>query len=442
MSYSHSHCPARSLALIICERSVGSIRRPRAEWGGCVLNAPIALLRFAAEMKLVVLLLVLIASGACDRPAPPAPMEADASGSRPRLGLWVLAQGSHRTLEDPAKVTRLVADAISLGATDLFVQVYRAGRSWYPSRQADDTPYARTQTATGPAGLRRLIDAAHAEGLQVHAWFNALSLHRNREAPLLASLGPAAVLVDRKGRNLLDYPDFEVPQPDRRHTRMGTPGIFLDPAAEGVIDYLVASVAELVAAAPDLDGLHLDFIRHPLSLPIVPGSRFDGLDFGYGKHAVAAFEAARGRRFARGSDWDDFRRERVHDLVKALHAEIPESWAYSAAVLPWADRAYQSAMQDWRRWLEEGSLDFAVAMLYTRDDRLLRYVADSLVGGTSGERVWLGLGSWLFLDDAPRMQHQLDLAAARAPAGVALFSYDSLADKPGALAALHWPSNP
>ena len=119
-----------------------------------------------------------------------------------------------------------------------------------------------------------------------------------------------------------------------------------------------------------------------------------------------------------------------------------ESDQYSAAVLPWADRAYLSAMQDWRRWLEEGSLDFAVAMLYTRDDRLLRYTAHALVGGGSGDRVWLGLGSWLFIDDAVRMQRQLDLALARAPAGIALFSYDALADAPGSLGAIQWPAAP
>ena len=57
-------------------------------------------------------------------------------------------------------------------------------------------------------------------------------------------------------------------------------------------------------------------------------------------------------------------------------------------------------------------------MAYTRDDRLLRYQAHALHGGVGGERVWLGLGSWLVRDEPARMREQIALArevdAARA----------------------------
>jgi len=384
-------------------------------------------------MRVAIPIVLALTLAACADEAPPV------SKAVPRLGIWVLAEGRHRTLEDPDKVERLIAEAEQLGVTDLFVQIYRAGRSWYPSELADDTPYAGVRQGDGPDGLRRLLDGAHARGLRVHAWFNALCLHRNREAPLLRAVGRDAVLVDRQGRSLLDYPGFDVPQPDRLHTRLGTPGIWLDPASPGVTEYLVDTVDELVARLPDLDGLHLDFIRHPLTLPILPGSRFDGLDFGYGPRSVARFEQETGQRFERGQGWDDFRREKVTELVRSLKARLPPGWEYSAAVLPWADRAYLSAMQDWRGWLEEGLLDFAVAMLYTRDDRILHYVAHGLVGGIGGERVWLGLGSWLFLDEPVRMQRQIALAAAPSPAGIALFSYDSLAYVPETLDSIRWP---
>jgi uncharacterized lipoprotein YddW (UPF0748 family) len=384
-------------------------------------------------MRVVIPIILVLALVACADKAPPE------SKAAPRLGIWVLAEGRHRTLEDPDKVERLIAEAEELGVTDLFVQIYRAGRSWYPSELADDTPYAKVRRAHRPAGLRQLLDGAHARGLRVHAWFNALSLHRNREAPLLQAVGRDAVLVDREGRSLLDYPRFDVPQPDRLHTRLGTPGIWLDAASPGVKEYLEKTVEELVARLPDLDGLHLDFVRHPLTLPILPGSRFEGLDFGYGPGSIARFEEETGQRFKPGQRWDDFRREKITELVQGLKARLPPHWEHSAAVLPWADRAYLSAMQDWRRWLEDGQLDFAVAMLYTKDDRILRYVAQGLVGGIGGDRVWLGLGSWLFLAEPERVQRQIDLAAAPSPAGIALFSYDSLAHAPETLDSIRWP---
>jgi uncharacterized lipoprotein YddW (UPF0748 family) len=385
-------------------------------------------------MKLAVLVFLCVLWGACgeDR-GTPAP-----SGSElaPRLGLWVLAEGSHRTLEDPAKVDRLVEDAARLGVTDLFVQVYRSGRSWFPSDHADDTPWQATRDGDRPDGLHRLIASAKERGLRVHAWFNALALHRNRDAPLLRKVGREAVLVDRKGRNLMDYSNFDVPHPDRLHVRLGTPGLYLDPATPGVIEHLEATVDDLVEAAPGLDGLHLDFIRHPLTLPILPGSRFDGLDFGYGKASIARFEAETGQPMRRGQAWDDFRRARVHELVRRLGARVPERWETSAAVLPWAVRAYLSAMQDWQHWIEEGSLDFAVAMLYTRDDRLLRYTGQSLVHGVAGGQTWLGLGTWLYTKNPAGAKRQLELARAPGPVGLAYFSYDALAGAPEALEAL------
>jgi uncharacterized lipoprotein YddW (UPF0748 family) len=380
------------------------------------------------------LALILILVSGCTREGqspeapPPEPI---------RLGLWVLAEGSHRTLEYPDRIEALVGNAEALGVTDLFIQVYRGGRSWFPSTHADDGPYRKIRAAHDRDPLSRLIEAAHARGMRVHAWFNALSLASNRKAPLLERVGRDAVVVDRKGRSMLDYPGLEIPEPDRGWLRMGTRGLWLDPAVPGVVEYLERTVDDLFAVAPGLDGLHLDYIRHALVLPLSPGSRFDvGLDFGYGPRARRHFEEDSERRFARGDDWDAFRRDRVSDVVRRLCARLPEGAQCSAAVLPWATRAYLTAMQDFRRWLEEGWLDFVVAMLYTRDDRLLRYTAASLRGGTGGDSVWVGLGTWLFVGDPGRIRAQIAAAQAVDPPGVSLFSYDALTEAPETLRLL------
>jgi uncharacterized lipoprotein YddW (UPF0748 family) len=390
----------------------------------------------------IALISVLLLS-ACSGPDPSPAVTSEGAdpGPSPRRGFWVLAEGTHRTLESRQKIERLVEEAERHGVTDLFVQVHRAGRSWYPSRTADDAPYRRALIAVGADPLGLLIERAHARNQRVHAWFNALSLATNRDAPLLRRVGRDAVLVDRRGRSLLDYPRQDVPKPDRSYLRLGTPGIWLDPSTPGVVEVLEETLDDLIRAAPELDGLHLDFIRHPLALPITPGSRFDvGLDFGYGEATKAAYTRATGQPFGRGDRWDAFRREAVGRLVERLNARLPEGWEHSAAVLPWADRAYLIAMQDWRRWLEEGWLDFAVAMAYTRDDRLLRYLSHGLRGGVGGDRVWLGLGTWLSVARPDAIRLQIEIASAAQPAGIAFFSYDAVADEPAALGALAAPS--
>jgi uncharacterized lipoprotein YddW (UPF0748 family) len=345
-------------------------------------------------------------------------------------------------LEDAAKLERLLDDAQSLGATDLFVQVYRGGRAWYDSQLADAAPYRALTAATGLDTLAVLIERAHENGVRVHAWVNVLSLSQNRDAPILAELGRDAVLVDRRGRSLLDYPGLEVPEPDRQWYRIGTRGVYLDPATPGVAEHLVATFSELLTRYPGLDGLHLDYVRHPGVLPLVPGSRFGvGLDFGYGKPGRERFERETGLvaptapRMVNTTRWDAWRRDKVTELVARIANSARTTRPgieVSAAVIAYADRAYQTLAQDWPRWVEDGLLDFAVPMIYTLDDRLLRYQAERFAGSPRGERIWAGLGSWLFASRPERAREQIAVAKAAGLRNIALFSYDSMAERPTA----------
>jgi uncharacterized lipoprotein YddW (UPF0748 family) len=354
-----------------------------------------------------------------------------------------------RVLDDARRVPNLIADARELGSTDLFVQVYRGGRAWFASSIADAAPYRAARAASGADAFAQLLEAAHANGLRVHAWMNALSLSENRNAAILARLGADAVQVDRRGRSVLGYPDLDVPPPDRSYYRMGTRQVWIDPAAEGVPATLAALVAELVTQYPSLDGVHLDYIRHPDVLPFSPGSRFGvGLDFGYGAASRARFEretglaAPFGDSLANADRFDDWRRERVTEVVQRVAATAraaKPTIEMSAAVWAYADRAYLSIFQDWRGWLDAKLVDFAVPMAYTSDDRMLRYLGAALVGGVGGNRVWLGLGSWLFASDPARARVQRDAALAFRPAGISLFSYDAIADAPALRAALVQP---
>ena len=361
-------------------------------------------------------------------------------------GLWVLCEGSRRVLEDPARIEQLIEDAQALEVTDLFVQVYRGGRAWFASELADDAPYQAILDAGSADPLALLIAQAHGAGLRVHAWVNVLSLSRNRQAPILQELGAGAIHVDRRGRSILDYPeDLELPLTDHGWYRVGTPGIYLDPGAPGVSVRLVAVFRELVLRYPKLDGLHLDYIRHPGVLPFVPGSRFGvGLDFGYGEASRLRFRRETGvrgpyadeaapdpSRLVNANRWDAWRRDKVTELV----AQIGEATSktnpqlrLSAAVISYLDRAYLSLAQDWRRWLEDGLIDFAVPMVYSKDDRLLRYQVEAFASGSQSQRIWAGVGVWLFDNDPERASVQLAIVRRAKLGGDALFSYDAIYD--------------
>ena len=363
-------------------------------------------------------------------------------------GLWVLAEGSQRVLGDAERIDPLLARAERLGATDLFVQVYRGGRAFYPAGPGIE----RADGAEADV-LAELLRRAHAAGFRVHAWVNVLSLSTRADAKMIEDLGREAILVDRLGRSVLDYPDFEIPQPDRQYYRMGTRGIYLDPAHPAVRERIVMTYLDLLKRYPALDGLHLDYIRHPGVLPFSPGSRFGvGLEFGYGATSRARYRAETGRPdpiegappgvVRAASAWDDWRRHQVTTLVEEIsavtHAARP-GLVLSAAVIAYMDRAYLSLAQDWKGWLESGALDLAIPMVYTLDDRLLRYQVEDYAGWKEAARIWPGVGVWLFDDHPERAVGQIEILRDNAFSGEVLFSDDALATAPELERALAGP---
>jgi uncharacterized lipoprotein YddW (UPF0748 family) len=413
-------------------------------------RASAALRRGQAAGVGLLLLLALCCGRTEERAGSPESGSASRDATQPaspaRRGLWVLAEGHQRVLEHPDRIPTLIEDAGLLGATDLFVQVLRGGRAWFESSLADAAPYRSLVEAGGIDTLSELLRQAHTAGLRVHAWVNVLSLARNRKAPWLETLGTDAVLVDKRGRSLLDYPNFDLPQPDRRYYRMGTPALYLDPAAPGVAELVAATFAELLVRYPDLDGLHLDYIRYPDVLPFVPGTRFGvGLDFGYGTATLARFRSETGLTAPLGDStrnanrWDDWRRDKLTGLVAAIGERARAARpgvALSAAVWTWADRGYLVLGQDWRRWLEDDLIEFAVPMAYTLDDRLLRYQVERFANLPVGGRIWIGLGTWLFASRPERALAQIRIARDGGAAAESLFSYDSIVATPALREAL------
>ena len=105
----------------------------------------------------------------------------------------------------------------------------------------------------------------------------------------------------------------------------------------------------------------------------------------------------------------------------------------SAAVLLWAERAYLSAFQDWRGWLEDGFLDKAVVMNYTLDEHLAAQISRSAIAAKRMKipdrptpRVVIGLGAYLFSKNPAGVWREWRAAQKAGADGIALFSYDQM----------------
>jgi len=352
-------------------------------------------------------------------------------------GIWVECEGSNSTLSSKDKIIKMLDTVEKANFNAVFIQVYRGNRCWFNSSIGDTAPFDEVEKSEDIDLLQFIIDEAHKRGLDIHAWVNVFRITRNVNAPMLKKLGREIVMTDSKGRSFLDYRNFSLPADEEKHITLSDESIMLDPANDKVHDYQLAIIKEIITKYPKLDGIHLDFLRYPYTVPYSPGSRFaKGLQFGYTKAAIEKFKRKTGLD-PRNMDldwkntqrWDDFRREQITRFVRStqkLCKETKNELDVSAAVLCWADRAYFAAFQDWRGWLEEEIVDFVVSMNYTRDRRFARYSSRTAVYASEKHNAYIGLQAYMSPVVSAEVAAQIIDCRKIGGRGIVIFSYDSV----------------
>lgn len=254
------------------------------------------------------------------------------------------------------------------GINAVFANLAWGGLAHYPS-QVLPTSYSHKTNGDQAA---QFVRAAHAQGLQAHAWIVCGNLG---EAP------QAFVERMRKEGRTAQGPD-------------GKSTAWLNLAHPANQDLIVAIVREL-ASQYEFDGIHLDYIRYP-------GSQHDCSPW-----TRAEFVRARGRPVrhwprdvlpggACAAEFQQWRAERINDLVRRVRSELksirPEA-KLSAAVYAEYPDCMATVGQDWARWIREGWVDFVCPMTYT--ETLARFTSDVArhlrLKGVQG-RVYPGIG--------------------------------------------------
>ncbi|MCK5707111.1 MAG: family 10 glycosylhydrolase [Candidatus Aureabacteria bacterium] len=363
------------------------------------------------------------------------------AGDFPVNSLWVPCEGQNRTLDSIEKIDELIDFSVKNKISLLFVQIYRGNRTWYTTDLADDTPAQNFIKQNKKEMLPYLIEKANKNDIEVHAWFNVLRVTRNKDAVILKKLGRNAVTRDSLSRNMLDYKDFSLEGAEGRYYELGDPGIWLDAGNLDVQKYIHDLMDDFMLRYTEIDGIHLDFIRLPVVLPMSPGSRFKGLHFGYGYESVRRFREEFGydpldfSKLVREQslEWDNFRRCQITDIVRKIKKIcVLRGKKLSAAVRPWISRAYLTDTQDWPRWMEEGLLDFAIIMNYTDDPVLFKYLSltCSSIKKISQEdtKIFMGIGAYLLKDKNDILQSEIETLRKITTDGICIFSYDSIKD--------------
>lgn len=365
-------------------------------------------------------------------------LHAESNQERVRIGLWAPCEGENHTFSSAQKIREMLDFAKSISATDVFVQIYRRNEAWYPSKIAGTTMFKPIFDKEKIDPLKTVIEEAKKRNIKVHAWVNMLWIGKEKDTIVIKKLGKDVITRDQKNRSLFDYPNNMIPGAEGKWYSYGEDGFWLDPGDMKVQKYLTDLITEIVTQYPSLDGVHLDFIRFAFTTPFLPGSYYAfnrGIEFGYGTESVKRFRSASGlnplkmeRTVQNHMKWDQWRRDQISDLVQKIGQIVHKgrNRELSAAVLPWPERSYFSAFQDWGRWLDEGLVDFTVTMNYTLDLRLGNNLSKMAVGLQGKGDAWIGLGPYMFESDSASFKKQLQITYKANPRGIVFFSYDGL----------------
>jgi uncharacterized lipoprotein YddW (UPF0748 family) len=417
------HCVGR--------RRRGDLRsQPRGDFGhrGRALSVAIALAIFGAPCT----------DGAAigsPAPTPEPPVEARA--------LWV----NRFEYNSPGDITEIVAKAASANFNVIYFQVRGQGDAYYRS---DLEPCAIRICGTLGNGyppydpLEIAIREAHARGIELHAWLNALPAWASPRANNAAFC--SLLIESRPGlprHMLLVHPDWVMTLHDGTpmdcFTSQEAEYAYVSPGIPAVRTHLARVAADVVRRYP-VDGIHLDRIRYP------------GPEWSYDEPSVVAFHARTGRWPGSGSDpqWDSFRREQINATVRTVFDSVTavrRSVTLSAAAWPIHDRgtfgwpsssAVSQFYQDARAWAAGGYIDVVAPMAYFAINE--RYCSYTLPGGRTNPdwacllddhqaglrstRAQLYMGVWAELGGV-ELARQVRLGRDKGVHGFSVYSYGS-----------------
>ena len=355
---------------------------------------------------------------------------APAAGEETRA-LWVV----RHAITTPGRVDQVVDLASEMNINTLLIQVRGRGDSYYKSALA---PRAEDLGASPPDfdPLQRVIERAHAQGMEVQAWINVFLVWSAGDPPQspqhIVNAHPEWISVRANGERLVEM----VPE---EFEEQKIEGMYIAPGNPEVRRYLRDVVREIVTHY-NVDGIHLDYLRYP-----EPGVGYDAatrtaFEREFGIDPIQIDQPDSTLLSVIGADripdlrlrWIQWKKDQITGLVRDLRNDLDtykRGLKLTAAVIADQMAAENRYNQDWPTWLREGIIDAAIPMAYgTSTPVVERQIAAALSIPTQ-RHVYAGIA--LYNEGARDAVEKIRRARQLGVDGIALFSYDSLLGRAG-----------
>jgi uncharacterized lipoprotein YddW (UPF0748 family) len=336
--------------------------------------------------------------------------------------LWV-TRWDYSSVSD---VETLMRNAAGAGFNIVLFQVRGTADAYYASSLE---PWAARLSGTlgGNPGwdpLQTAVNAAHAQGIQLHAYINVYPVWVGEERPeqYCSPQHLYWTLSERYWRVDPGFPSgaWRVYGSDYTPMLLNSHYLYATPAIPDMDEH-VAAVASDIVSRYAVDGVHLDLVRYP----------------GRGYSYDPTTEAALAQGTISRADWQ---RQRVTQLVNRVYSEAilprPEV-QLSAAVWPvyknywgWnATEGYSDYYQDSQGWVKSGVIDAILPMIYpvdvaatpdafTKDDFSL--LTSDFLDNDGGRHVFPGISAQYHSFD--EIAQRIDIARDLGAPGHAIFS--------------------
>lgn len=313
-------------------------------------------------------------------------------------------------IDTPEKCDQVIQTMKKAHQNQILAEVrYRSDAMYIPNREMcqypNPDPRCYILKNSSFDALSYLIEKAKLENIEVHAWLTimvASTIHVN---------------LHSSDHVYYQHPEWFTWGPNgRMHPAEGSMGIFIDPGIPQVQEYIVNVIRDIVVNYPELNGIHLDYIRYP-------GSK-------YGKNPTSLAIYHKETEQDTPQAWQNWRREQINHLVERIYAEVKHlspQMALSAAVIANYSEAYDDYAQDWKQWLDSGYIDRVYLMAYTVNDQTLDRQLLKTQSFNHKDRTVIGLRCWAESGTYPitKILSKLFLVRDYEFAGTALFSYES-----------------
>ncbi len=331
-----------------------------------------------------------------------------ATATRPEIrGVWLTTTDT-RMLRDRPSLSQAMQTLANLNFNTVYPVIWNSGYVTYPSAVAQRhniQPFVIRGIQDNYDILAEVINQAHCQGLLAIPWFEFGFM-----APETSEL-------------VLQHPDWLTQRRDGTKTWVGAAGevVWLNPFHPEVQKFITDLVLEVVT---QYDGDGIQFDDH-MSLPN---------EFGYDPYTLALYKQETKKDappHPQATDWVKWRADKITAFMKrleqAVKARKPNA-IFSVSPNPYPS-AYNSALQDWVAWIEQGIVDELIVQVYrpTLDAFVQQIARPELQAAKAKIPTAVGVLSGLRTNRTPIDLVQAKVTAAQTDGlGVAFFFFESL----------------